>query len=80
MYPTPQTEILANDLKKKNKLNDYEALDIATKIMQNELYARTNVLDNKIHEKSALEEIAIVLNEISEKLDFLSVTINKEDE
>lgn len=50
------------------QLTDYEALDIATKIIHNELMVKAHVISSNDTYPSALENIAIELEEIKKIL------------
>jgi hypothetical protein len=84
MYPNKQTTDLASELGHEYpELTTYETLDIATKMMQNNLIARANVLDHQMEGKSALEFIGIQLSDLCSKIDMLDDSImelnNKEE-
>ncbi|WP_443945575.1 hypothetical protein ACJVDH_00255 [Pedobacter sp. AW1-32] len=49
-------------------LTDYEALDIATKIIYNELMVKANVISLSDSYPSALEKIALELEEIKKQM------------
>jgi hypothetical protein len=82
-YPDRQTSILAAELKNDYGFTIYEAFDIATKMIQNQLIARANVLDHVTTDKSGIEYIGIQIAGLCSKIDMLDDSImelnNKEE-
>lgn len=54
---------LTKSIKQEYKISDYEALTIALKIEENELFRKAHVISSDDKYPSALEKIAIELSE-----------------
>ncbi|MFT3912265.1 MAG: hypothetical protein QM737_22750 [Ferruginibacter sp.] len=61
VHVSKDVETLTKELKAEYKLSDYEALTLALKAEQNELFRRAFVLSNSDDYPSGLEAIAIAL-------------------
>jgi hypothetical protein len=63
MTISTEVKVLVKSIQKDYNLTNYEALNIALKVETNELFRKAYVISSNDSNPSALEKIAMVLNE-----------------